>query len=138
MSIVSFEYYTSTYLGESVSEADFPRYDLRAEMVIRNITKGATDHFDSMTEATQDAVKSAICAQIEYFNIYGLDVALSGRTGGGFTVGKVSVTNGSEVKTGASSTVCPLAIEFLEQTGLLNPAVATYDRPFWWFGGLDA
>jgi hypothetical protein len=134
MAIVSMEYYTTTYLGEPVSEADFPRYDLRAEMVIRNITKGATDHFDSMTEATQEAVKNAICAQIEYFSVYGSEVALAGRTGGGFTVGKVSVTNGSEVKTGASSTVCPLALEFLEQTGLLNPAVGTIDKPFWWWG----
>jgi hypothetical protein len=134
MAIVSFEYYTSTYLGEPVDEADFPRYDLRAEMVIRNITKGATDRFDSMTEATQDAVKNAICAQIEFFSIYGIEVAVGGRTGGGFTVGKVSVQNGSEVKTGASSTVCPLALEFLEQTGLLNPAVETVDKPFWWWG----
>lgn len=137
MSIVSYEYYTSTYLGESVSEADFPRYDLRAEMVIRNITKGATDRFDSMTEGTQDAVKNAICAQIEYFSIYGAEVAVTGRTGGSFTVGKVSVSNGSEVKTGASSMVCPLALAFLEQTGLLNPAVDVYDTPFFW-GGLDA
>ena len=76
MAIVSYEYYASTYLGESVSETDFPRYDLRAEMVIRNITKGATDNFDSMTEATQDAVKNAICAQIEYFSLYGVEVAL--------------------------------------------------------------
>ena len=133
MAIVSFEYYTSEYLGESVSEADFPRYDLRAESIIRNITHGKTDSFDSMTPETQTAVKNAICAQIEYFNLYGLDVAVSGRTGGSFTVGKVSVSNGSEVKTGASSIVCPLAISFLEQTGLLNPAVETIDRPFYWW-----
>lgn len=132
MSIVSFEYYTSEYVGESVGNADFPRYDARAELIIRNITKGATDRFDEMTEGTQTAVKNAICAQIEYFATYGLDVSLTGRTGGGFTVGKVSVSNGSEVKTGASSMVCPLAIAFLETTGLLNPAVATFDKPFLW------
>lgn len=134
MAIVSYEYYTSSYYGEPVAVTDFPRYDARAELVIRNITKGATDHFDSMTEATQEAVKNAICAQIEYFSIYGVDVSVTGRQGGSFTVGKVSVTNGSEVKTGASSAVCPLAIEFLEQTGLLNPAVATFDKPFLWWG----
>ena len=133
MSIVSYEYYTSTYLGESVSEADFPRYDLRAETIIRNITKGATDQFARLTEATQEAVKNAICAQIEYFSIYGPEVATTGRTGGSFTVGKVSVSNGSEVRTGASSMVCPLAIAFLEQTGLLNPAVGVIDKPFFWW-----
>lgn len=133
MSIVSYEYYTSTYLGESVSQADFPRYDLRAESVIRNITKGQTDGFDTMPDSMQEAVQNAICAQIEYFSIYGTDVAITGRQGGSFTVGKVSVSNGAEVKTGASSMVCPLAIAYLEQTGLLNPAVATFDKPFWWW-----
>ena len=133
MAIVSYEYYTNTYLGESVAQTDFPRYDSRAEMVIRNITKGATDRFNDMAQEVQEAVKNAICAQIEYFNIYGVEVAVTGRTGGSFTVGKVSVSNGNEVKTGASSMVCPLALAFLEQTGLLNPAVATFDRPFWWY-----
>ncbi len=134
MAIVSYEYYTSTYMGESVSETDFPRYDLRAETIIRNITKGATDNYDTMTEGTQEAVKNAICAQIEYFSIYGLEVAVAGRQGGGFTVGKVSVTNGAGVKTGASSMVCPMAIAFLEQTGLLHPQVATFDKPFFGSG----
>lgn len=134
MAIVSYEYYTTEYLGESVSQADFPRYDKRAESVIRNITKGATDNFESFTDGTKQAVKDAICAQIDYFGMYGVDVAITGRQGGSFTVGKVSVTNGAEVKTGASSMVCPIAIAYLEQTGLLNPAVATVDKPFigWW------
>lgn len=133
MAIVSYEYYTTSYLGESVSEADFPRYDLRAESIIQNITKGATKHFEQMPEDIQDAVKNAICAQIEYFSLYGVDVAVSGRTGGGFTVGKVSVTNGAQVKTGASSMVCPAALAYLEQTGLLNPQVDTFDKPFLWW-----
>lgn len=133
MSIVSYEYYTTTYLGELVSETDFPRYDLRAESVIKQITKGATEHFASMPSDLQEAVQNAICAQIDYFGLYGLDVAITGRAGGGFTVGKVSVSSGAEVKAGASSIVCPAAIAYLEQTGLLNPQVDTLDRPFFWW-----
>lgn len=134
MAIVSLEYYTNTYMGESVDSSDFPRYDLRAEALIKNITKGATDNFNSYSNSIKESIRNAICAQIEYFSIYGLDVAITGRQGGGFTVGKVSVTNGAQVKTGASSMVCPLAISFLEQTGLLGPQVATVDQPFigWW------
>lgn len=132
MAIVSYEYYITVFMGETISEDDFPRYDLRAELIIRNITKGATDHFENLTPPSQEAVKNAICAQIEYLSIYGADVAITGRTGGGFTVGKVSVTSGSEVKAGASSMVCAMAIAFLEQTGLLNPAVDTIDKPFLW------
>lgn len=133
MAIVSYEYYTTSYMGEPLSESDFPRYDLRAESVIQNITKGATKQFANMPEEIQEAVQNAICAQIEYFNLYGIDVAVSGRTGGGFTVGKVSVQNGAQVKTGASSMVCPAALAYLEQTGLLNPQVPTFDKPFLWW-----
>lgn len=132
MAIVSYEFYTNTYMGEPLSESDFPRYDARAELIIRNITKGATDNFDKMTSGTKEAVQNAICAQIEYFGLYGLDISVTGKTGGGFTVGKVSVQSGNQVKTGASSIVCPAAIAYLEQTGLLNPAVATFDKPFLW------
>ena len=132
MAIVSYEFYTNTYMGEPIAETDFPRYDARAELIIRNMTKGATDNFDSMTDGTKEAVKNAICAQIEYFNFYGLDISVTGRSGGGFTVGKVSVQSGNGVKTGASSMICPAALAYLEQTGLLNPAVATFDKPFFW------
>ena len=130
MSIVSYEYYTNTYMGESVDESDFPRYDLRAETIIRNITKGATDNFDRFTEGTKEAVMNAICVQIEYYVLNGLDIAVAGSVGGGFTVGKVSVQNGAQVKTGASSMVCPMAIAYLETTGLLYPAVDVFDKPF--------
>lgn len=134
MAIVSYEYYTTSYMGEPISSEDFPRYDLRAESIIQQITKGATKGFENFPEDIKEAIQNAICAQIEYFNIYGLDVAISGRTGGGFTVGKVSVTNGAQVKTGASSIICPAAIGYLEQTGLLNPQVPTFDKPFLWWG----
>lgn len=133
MAIVSYEYYTNTYLGEPVSEADFPRYDLRAESVIKSITKGQTDGFASMPASMQEAVQNAICAQIEYFSICGTDIAITGKQSGGFTVGKVSISDSAGVKAGASAMVCPAAIAYLEQTGLLNPAVATIDKPFWWW-----
>lgn len=133
MAIVSYEFYTTTYMGEPLSVEDFPRYDLRAENVIQQITRGATKNFDKFPEDLKNAVQNAICAQIEYFNLYGLDVAVSGRMGGGFTVGKVSVQNGAQVKTGASSMICPAAIAWLEQTGLLNPQVETVGKPFLWW-----
>ena len=133
MAIVSYSYYTTEYMGEPISETDFPRYDLRAESIIQNITHGATKQFDNMPQDIKEAVQNAICAQIEYFGLYGIDVSVSGRTGGGFTVGKVSVSNGAQVKTGAASIVCPSALAYLEQTGLLNPAVATLDKPFLWW-----
>ena len=77
---------------------------------------------------TQTLVKKAICAQVDNLAVNGLD-SVAGNDGRGFTVGKVSVSgkSGSElVRKGAlSGNISPLAIMYLEQTGLMNPQVAT-------------
>ena len=68
----------------------------------------------------------AICAQIEALAINGLD-SLAGDDGRGWTVGKVSVSgkSGGEIarKGAMSAHVAPDALMYLEQTGLMCPAV---------------
>lgn len=136
MAIISYQYYTETYLGEPIAEADFPRAAARAERLIQQITRGRASNIGALPPAIQQAVKEATCAQIEYYALYGTDVSIAGRTSDGWTVGKVRVDGGSSgsVKTGAPSMVCPAAIAALEQTGLLNPQVDTIGEPakvFW-------
>jgi hypothetical protein len=91
------------------------------------------DKAASLPEVTLDAVKSAICAQIDYLYEYGVGVASYGKeAGGGFTVGKVSVNEGSATKaaSGAASMVAPAVYVYLEQTGLLNRQVDTAPEPW--------
>lgn len=143
MAIVSYNYYTTTYLGETIAETDFPRAEARAERVIAQITHGrATEaSFAALPLFQQNAVKEAICAQVEYYALFGVEVSISGKTADGWTVGKVSVNgngNGSKNATGASTMVCPSAIAALELTGLLDPSVPTLgDPPIapWWLAG---
>jgi hypothetical protein len=99
-----------------------------------NETKAA-----ELPEDTLTAVQKAICAQVEYFQEYGIGVAIYGKeAGGGFTVGKVSVNNGSSTAaaSGARSMIAPAVYVYLEQTGLLNPAVPVAGMPpqywGWW------
>lgn len=143
MSLVTYEYYTQTYIGEPVPEAVFPRYDARAEdLILGLINKSAADVLAITDTAVQEAVRKAICVQIEYFSEYGLSVAVYGKeAGGGFTVGKVSVNNGSAAAgaSGARSMIAPGVYVYLERTGLLNPSVATAGEPWpsrygwgWW------
>lgn len=133
MAIVSYRYYTTTYLGETIAETDFPRAEARAERIIAQITHGrATEAtFAALPAFQQAAVKEAICAQIEYYALYGVEVSISGKTADGWTVGKVRVDGGSSAaaRTGAPTMVSPSAIAALEQTGLLNPHVATVGEP---------
>lgn len=130
MAIVTYTYYTDTYMGEPIAETEFPRAEVRAERAIAQITHGRSLNFDGLPSFQQRAITEAVCAQIEYYAVNGVDVSVNGETSGGWTVGKVRVDGGSKEKaTGAVSMICAAAIAALEQTGLLNPQVQTVGMP---------
>ena len=131
MAIVTENYYKNTYLGEPIATADFPRAEARAERLITQITHGRAANYAALPLFQQEAIQEAICAQIEYYAINGVEISISGKTADGWTVGKVRVDKGSGASaTGAVSMVCPSAIAALEQTGLLNPQVPTLGEPW--------
>lgn len=137
MAIVTYEYYNNTYYGEPIAQAAFPRYELRAEELIASITRGAD--YDSLPSAFQTAYKKAICAQVEYYVLQGINVATEGgNSGGSYTIGKISVGRGgsgsSAAASGGYSMIAPAARGYLEQTGLLSRHVDTLDvRNRWWW-----
>ena len=128
MQIVSFEYYSNVWLGEPIAENEFPRAEAKAERAVNQITFGRSADFAGLPAYQQEAVKGAICAQVEYYALMGTDVSVNGDTGGaGWTVGKVHVNGGSGAagsRTGAQSMLCTAAISLLEQSGLMNPQAA--------------
>lgn len=130
MAIVSFEYYVSCYAGEPIAEDEFRSASAKAERLVNQITHGRAERFAALPAFQQQALKDAICAQIEYYALYGLEISISGKTADGWTVGKVRVEGGSgSTRTGAQTMVCPSALSTLEQTGLLNPQVETVGEP---------
>ena len=40
MAIVTYSYYTETYMGETVAENDFPQMEAKAERLVKQITHG--------------------------------------------------------------------------------------------------
>lgn len=136
MALVSYEYYSGTYYGEPVAEADFPRYEARAEDLILGLIRKTAEQAEALQVDTLTAVRKAICAQVEYLYEYGIGVASYGReAGGGFTVGKVSVNEGSSAAaSGARSMIAPAVYVYLEQTGLLDPAVPVSGMPAQYWG----
>lgn len=131
MALVTLDYYRYTYFGEPVRDEDFPAMAAKAERLIIQITHGRAANFAALPASCQEAVKNAVCAEIEYYAINGTDIAVNGDTGGnGWSVGKVHVNGTSEArKMGASTMVCAAAIAALEQTGLLNCDVSAVDAP---------
>lgn len=133
MGLVSLTYYNDVYLGEPVPETEFPRLELRAEDLILGLIGMSATGVGLLDEETATLVDKAICCQIEYMFEYGTGVAVYGKeAGGGFTVGKVSVNNGSSTAAaaGARSMIAPGVYVYLERTGLLNPAVGTEPEPW--------
>lgn len=127
--IVDFTYYYNVYMGQEADQASFPALCARASDVVGALTRW-TD-FETLSDFQKELYKKAICAQVDWFAINGLDSVASG-SDGGWTVGKVTVHGRSSTeaqKTGAMSAhLAPLVIMYLEQSGLMNPAVPVVTR----------
>ena len=131
MGVVDYAFYSSVYMGNDVDEASFPALCARASDVI-----GAMTHWMDEAKITtlpayiQTLYKKAVCAQIDFLEINGTD-SLNETADGGFTVGKVTVHGRANSGGGKlSESVSPLAISYLEQTGLMNPNVPCIEG--WW------
>ena len=130
---VDFTFYTDVYKGTDVDAASFPALCARASDVIGAVTHWADDSVLSRLPALyQTLYKKAVCAQVDFFALNGTEIVNDVNGGGGFTVGKVTVhgkaASGNAGKMSAS--ISPLAISFLEQTGLMNPQIPTIEG--WW------
>ncbi len=124
--IVDYSFYTDTYKGQEpdVDASSFPALEAHAERIIGAMTRWrVTDEtFHDLPHFTQTLVKLAICSQVDAIAVNGFESVSAGNNVG-FTVGKVRVDGGSKTSGALSASVSPAAMLYLEQTGLLNPAV---------------
>ena len=124
--IVDFAYYSGTYMGTEVDATSFPALNAHASRVIGAITRWQVtdENFSDLPSFIQTLYKLAICSQVDFLAINGVDSLNSGGEVG-FTVGKVRVDGRAKASAGGamSASISPAAIAYLEQTGLMNPAV---------------
>ncbi len=126
---VDYEYYSTVYMGKEADAASFPALCARASDVVGAMARWT--EFEDMTAFQRTLYKKAICAQVDYFAVNGLD-SVAGGNDRGWTVGKVTVQGKTESLSGKSgamaSNLSPLVIMYLEQSGLMNPAVPVVSR----------
>lgn len=124
--MINYAYYTTEYKGTDAEEASFPVFLAHAQRIIDAMCRWQVteSNLSTFPEIVQKLYKFAICAQIDFFVLNGLE-SINSTSGGGFTVGKVTVHGNSQTgKSGAmSNAVSPSALMYLEQSGLMNPAV---------------
>ena len=131
MGVVDWTFYSTVYGGTDATQQTFPALCARASDVI-----GAATHWVDETRIMtlppfiQTLYRKAICAQIDFLVINGTD-SLNETETGGFTVGKVTVHPKASTAGGRmAENISPLAISYLEQTGLMNPQIPTVEG--WW------
>ena len=131
MGVVDWTFYNTVYKGTEATQTSFPALCARADDVI-----GAVTHWvDDATLLNLPALhlllyRKAVCAQVDFLALNGTD-SLNETATGGFTVGKVTVQGkGNSCGGKLSESISPLAIGYLEQTGLMNPQVPTLEG--WW------
>lgn len=139
--IVSYEYYSTVYKGQEADEVSFPALSARAEDIIGAMARWAVteDSIDQYPAQIQTLYKKAVCAQVDCLAVNGLD-SVAGGSDRGFTVGKVSMSgkSGSDItgKGAMAECIAPMALMYLEQTGLMRPAVAVgplyAEADGWW------
>jgi hypothetical protein len=133
MGVVTFEFYSNVYGGTDADEASFPALCARASDIIGAVTHWVVDEEKILTlyPLHQTLYKKAICAQIDFFALNDTD-SVNETASGGFTVGKVTIHGKTGTSGGGrmSESISPLAIAYLEQTGLMNPQVPTFEG--WW------
>ena len=126
--IVDFAYYSTVYMGTEATATSFPALNAHASRVIAMMTRWQVDenNFDLLPSIIQTMYKLAICSQIDFLSINGIDSLTDGENSVGFTVGKVRVegkASRSSAGGAMSASISPAAISYLEQSGLMNPAV---------------
>ena len=124
--IVDFCWYQSVYMGSEADAASFPALNAHASRVIGAMTRWQVDetNFDNLPSLTQTLYRLAICSQIDFLAINGVD-SISGGDDTGFSVGKVRVDGKAKSNAGGamSASISPAAISYLEQTGLMYPGI---------------
>lgn len=122
MPYVDIKYYTESFHGEPVDDADFPSLLERAseiveEMCMYRITKLT---YLVMPEAVQNAVKKAVCAQIEYLDANGGNDMDNGTDLQSAGLGKFNYTKASGAGGNTQQSIyAPRALRILAPTGLL-------------------
>ena len=124
--IVDFQYYSTVYMGSEADQASFPALNAHATRVIAGMTRWRVDesNFESLDPFVQNLYRLAICSEIDFLAINGVDSLNSGYDVG-FSVGKVRVEGTQKTGKGGamSANISPAAISYLEQTGLMYPGV---------------
>lgn len=122
MSYVTNDYYQNTFHGEPVADTDFLSLLDRAQEIVEEMTMYRLTPVTvlAMDEDTQERVKKAVCAQIEYLDANGENDMDNGNDLQSASLGKFNYTKASSASGSTQQSMyAPRAVRLLAPTGLL-------------------
>lgn len=122
MPYVTHEYYHDTFRGESVNPSDFPVLLDRATEVIEELCmyRISESNLNKYGTDTQERIRKAICAQIEYLDANGGSDMDNGADLQSAGLGKFNYTKAGSVSGSTQQSLyAPRAQRILAPTGLL-------------------
>ena len=129
MPYVTQEYYNDTFHGEPVANADFPSLLERAAEIVEEMCmyRISESNLNKYCSDTQERIKKAVCAQIEYLDANGGSEMDNGTDLQSAGLGKFNYTKSSGA-TGSTeqSIYSPRAQRILTPTGLLYRGGGSY------------
>ena len=128
--IVDYTFYSTVYQGTEADQTSFPALCANASRMIAAMARWqvSEENFPELPALTQTQYRLAICSQIDFLSLNGME-SINDTGGGGFTVGKVTVHGKASNGAGGvmSANISPAAVLYLEQSGLMNPSVPAFD-----------
>ena len=117
-------YYTDEFEGTPVEKDKFSRFSKRASELVDALTEYQIPKIglDKFSDGVQELIKKACCAQIEYYQIEGIDVDVTGtpKSSLSYSIGDYSRSASGGSSSRQSGRVAPSCLVFLEGTGLLR------------------
>lgn len=120
MPYLTYEEYLNVGFSE-VSKDDFPKLERKASDVLDSITRDFYQHHDIETDVPirRDKFKSAIAAQIDYFNDVGGTSAHELNNPLSVSIGRTSISSGAKNQAKLNNIVADDVYMYLRNTGLL-------------------
>lgn len=121
---VDISYYEIEFEGTPVDGIKFSRFSKRSSELIDALTdyQIAKIGLDKFSEGVQELIKKACCAQIEYYQVEGIDVDVTGtpKSSLSYSIGDYSRSASGGSTSRQAGRVAPSCLMFLEGTGLLR------------------
>lgn len=123
MSYIDKDYYDNEYEGDSLTDEEFSKVNKRSQDIIDSLTRYQIPQigFDNLKDSVQELIKKAVCAQIQYFKVEGIESNINGVSSSSQSV---SISGFSYSSSQPSSSrqinrVSPSTLMYLEGTCLL-------------------